>query len=341
MRFFSLIFRNSNRQMPIDAAGWMARVRSGTMSREAVQGFELWLAENEQNRRDYDALNTRLVDLDRLRSHPEILMLREQARQAPRGKRTIAIAAALGFLLIATAGTLALLHLSPFDNDQKASVVTAYYETPEGKTSAVILPDGSKVFLDASSALKASMGETGRNIELLRGRANFAVAKDVRRPFVVLVGGQKIKALGTLFDVNLVERSVELILLEGHVVVQARKAGSDPASTVYMRPGYRFAAGDGNWTLSPVDLRNISRWREGILVFDEARLGDIVAEMNRYLSTKIVISTPAIAERRMSAVLKAGDVATFLTAVEAIGVARWDRISNGEYELLDINRKKI
>ena len=77
------------------------------------------------------------------------------------------------------------------------------------------------------------------------------------------------------------------------------------------------------------------------MVFDEARLGDIVAEMNRYLSTKIVISTPAIAERRMSAVLKAGDVATFLTAVEAIGVARWDRISNGEYELLDINRKKI
>ena len=342
MKRVSSLIRRPEPSLPEDAAGWIARARSGTMSRASIEALEHWLASDTQNQRDYDALNARLVDLDRLRSHPEILALREEARQPfPRRRRRLAIAAAFGLLLTGTAATLALFGLDAFDSAQEASVVTAYYETPEGRASAVTLSDGSEVFLDASSAVKASMSDTVRNVQLLKGRANFSVAKDADRPFVVLAGGQTIKALGTQFDVNLAEHSTELTLMEGRVVVRARKAGADPASTIFMRPGYKFVASDGNWTLSPVDLRDMSRWREGILVFDEARLGDIVAEMNRYLATKIVISAPAVADRRMSAVLKAGDVATFLSAVDAIGVARWGRAPNDGYELLEVDRKKI
>ncbi|MCW2369449.1 FecR family protein [Sphingobium sp. B11D3D] len=340
MKFLPRLVRPADRPTPVDAPGWVARVRSGTLPPQEVRQFERWLAERDENRRDYDALVAQFLELDRLRSHPEIMALREEARQAQRGKRRLAIAAALGLLLTGAVTAVVALDLLPTSSEQRASVVTAYYETPEGKTSAIVLPDGSKVFLDASSALKASMGETTRRIELLSGRANFAVAKDRERPFVVMAGGERIKALGTQFDVNLVERSVELTLMEGHVVVQGLKTKSDTASTVFMRPGYRLVAGDGNWTLAPVDLRNVSRWREGVLIFDEARLGDIVAEMNRYLPAKILIGTPAIAERRMSAVLRAGDVSTFLSAIDAMGVARWTRVSDGEYRLLDIARER-
>lgn len=341
MKRLSFISHRPEPALPEDAAGWIARARSGTMSRASVEALERWLASDAQNQRDYDALNARLVDLNRLRSHPDILALREEARQPPAGRRYVAIAAAFALILAGTAATVAIFGLDAFISAQPASVVVAYYETPEGKPSAVTLPDGSKLFLDASSAVKASMSERERGVQLLKGRANFEVAKDAARPFVVLAGGQTIKAIGTQFDVNIAEHSTELTLVEGRVVVLARKAGSGPASAVFMRPGYKFVAGDGNWTLSQVDLRDMSRWRDGILVFDEARLGDIVAEMNRYLATKIIIRAPALADQRMSAVLKAGDVTTFLSAVDAIGVARWGRIANDGYELLEVDRKKI
>ena len=341
MKRLSFLVRQPEPPFPEDAPGWIARARSGTMSRASVEALEHWLTSDEQNRRDYDALNARLVDLDRLRSHPEIMALREEARQSPKSRRYVAVAAAFALLLTGTAATLAFLGLNAFDSAQEASVVTAYYETPEGRASAVTLPDGSKVYLDASSAVKASMSDTVRDVQLLRGRANFSVVKDKDRPFVVLAGGQTIKALGTQFDVNLAEHSTELTLMEGTVLVRARKNGAEAASTIFMRPGYKFVASDGNWTLSPVNLQDSSRWRDGILVFDEARLGDIVAEMNRYLATKIVISAPALAEQRMSAVLKAGDVATFLSAIDAIGVAHWGRIPNDGYELREVGRKKI
>ena len=341
MKRLSFLVRRPEPPFPQDAPGWSARARSGTMSRASVEALEQWLASDEHNRRDYDALNARLVDLDRLRSHPEILALRDAARQPSPRRQRIAIAAAFALLLTGTVATFAILRLAPFDAAPEASVITAYYETPEGSASAVTLPDGSKVFLDASSAVKASMSETMRNVQLLKGRANFAVAKDAARPFLVRAGAQTIKALGTQFDVNLAEHGIELTLMEGHVVVRANKSGAKSPSTVFMRPGYKFVTNDENWTLTPVDLRDVSRWRDGILVFDEARLGDIVAEMNRYLATKIVISAPAVAEKRMSAVLKAGDVTTFLSAVDAIGVARWGRIPNQGYELREVARKKI
>lgn len=341
MKRLPFLVRKAEPPFPQDAPGWIARARSGTMSRASIEALEYWLASDELNRRDYDALNAHLIDLQRLRSHPEILVLREAARAPSRGRQRATIAAAFALLLTGTVATLAILGLAPFDVAPEASVITAYYETPEGSASAVTLPDGSKVFLDASSAVKASMSETLRNVQLLKGRANFAVTKDAARPFLVQAGAQTIKALGTQFDVNLAEHGIQLTLLEGHVVVRADKAGTRSPSAVFMRPGYKFVTNDGNWTLTPVDLRDVSRWRDGILVFDEARLGDIVSEMNRYLATKIVINAPAVAEKRMSAVLKAGDVTTFLSAVDAIGVARWGRTPDHGYELREIDRKKI
>jgi transmembrane sensor len=334
-----LFTRDAERQSPTDAAAWIARVRSGTMSGQEKDELEAWLAQSDRNRDEYRAVGTLLLDLDGLRSHPEVMALREQARQPGWSKRAMAVAATVCLLMTGAAATIALLRSSYFSERPAMSVVTAFYETREGQRSSLTLSDGSRLFLDSSSAVKAVMDGSTRRIQLLKGRADFVVAKDHAHPFIVSAGDRTVTALGTQFDINLAERSVEIVLLEGRVVVQPRNRATESASAVVMTPGYRLVARDGNWTMAAVDLAAASRWRDGILVFDEARLGDIVAEMNRYVSTKIVIGAPALADQRMSAVLKAGDISTFLSAIDTIGVARWRQLPGHGYELLEAGRK--
>lgn len=335
------LFRKDCDEQPANAAGWIARLHSENMAEGDAEGLEAWLAADDRNRQSFEALNAQLLSLEGLRSHPEILALREGALRPAWFRTPLAIAAAI-CLVLTGVSLSALFTLASFLNEtQESAVITAFYETREGNTSAVALPDGSRVFLDASTAIKASMEDDRRQIHVLRGRANFVVAKDKRRPFVVTAADRTIVALGTEFEVNLAERSVEVVLMEGRVAVHPSARTIDSDAAVVMQPGYRLVASDGNWTLAPVDLRNISRWRDGLLIFDEARIGDIVVELNRYLPEKIVIASPALADQRMSAVLKAGDVQTFLSALDAIGIARWERNQGHGYQLIEVRSKNI
>jgi len=327
--------------MPTDAAEWIARFRSGTMSAEEAEALEQWLAQSDENRQEYEALSMLLLGLDGLRSHPEIMALREEARPPIWMKRSALVAAMFCVLLTSLAMTFVLFRSSLFSGSSDSPLVTAFYETRAGQTSSLALTDGSKLFLDASSAVRVTMDSEARQIRLLKGRANFIVAKNRTLPFKVSAGDRTITALGTQFDVNLTERSVEVVLEEGRVIVHPKRGPSQPGSSVVMSPGYKLVASEGNWTMAPVNIAALSRWRKGTLVFEEARLGDIVAELNRYVPTQIVIRTPAIADRRMSAVLKAGDISTFLASVDAIGLASWRETPESGYELIEVRRKKI
>ncbi|MBB5986923.1 FecR family protein [Sphingobium lignivorans] len=333
------VLRKEGMEQPDDAASWLARARSGKMTESESLDLAGWLAD-DRNRREYEALNARLQGLEALRSHPDILAMREEARRPAWFRQPLAMAAASVLILGLSAGVLFLWNALP-GSSRDAGVVTALYETPDGKTSTVMLPDGSQMLLDAATTVRASMQEDSRRIELLKGRANFVVAPDRQRPFAVKAGDRTVVALGTQFEVNLAEHSVEIVLMEGRVAVRDADKGRPHARDLVMKPGYRLVAGDGNWTLSPVDLRSLSRWKDGLLIFDEARIGDIVVEMNRYLPEKIVISSPAVADRRMSAVLRAGDVNTFLSAIDAIGIATWSHAADRTYRLSEADHKKI
>ena len=335
VRFPSL--RLVERRPPRDAAAWMARIQSGAVTKEEAAAFDAWLMASPQNRRAYEQLSGVMLDLEGLQSHPEILAMREEVRPPVWPRR--AAAAAMVSLVLGSVATFGILELRSSASLAPPPMLAAFYETPAAQTSSVTLSDGSEMLLDASSTARVRMDGRTRRVELLRGRAYFSVAKDRAHPFIVSAGGRAITALGTKFDVNLLEHSVEVVLAEGRVEVRPNAGAIDPASAVTMSPGYRLVATGGQWTLAPVDLAAEARWRSGVLVFDEARLGDIVAEVNRYVTAKVVIATPRLADQRMSAVLKAGDVGPLLSAVGAIGVARWRPIGTHGYELLEMEKQ--
>jgi transmembrane sensor len=305
-----------------------------------MAALDEWLAASPANREEYERLSALLMDLDGLRSHPEIMAMREEAHGLS-WRRYAAVVSVLCLMVgaVFALGTLQLGSPSSSASGAGASVTTLY-ETPEGRTAMVTLTDGSLVHLDASSAVRVRMDGVTRRVALMRGRAYFAVVPDPAHPFIVLAGGRTVTALGTRFDVNLLERGFEVVLAEGRVQVRPERGAGDAASAITMTPGYRLAADRDGWSLDRIDLAAQASWRTGMLVFEEARLGDIVVEMNRYVTTKITIPSQAVADRRMSAVLKAGDLTTFLSAVRAIGIANWSRAADGSYQLTDPSPQK-
>jgi transmembrane sensor len=204
------------------------------------------------------------------------------------------------------------------------------YATRVGQTMSVGLPDGSLAVLDTNSELRAWSPGKERRLELVRGRALFKVAKDPSRPFVVRAGDHSVTALGTRFDVDLRPASFKVVLVEGRVRVRSDRPAAGPATSVDMNAGYQLVAGEGGWNLSRTDTRSAEGWTSGRLVFDDAPLSAIAAELNRYTVQPIVVA-PEVAGRRMSAVLPSSDPDAFIASAEALGLAR--RASGARYAL--------
>ena len=309
------------------AAERFARLRSGEMEAAERADLKDWLADPE-SRAAFDDVAGLWSSLDVIRADPTLLSLREDARRQAKWVRlrrySRGLAAAC--VVLAAVGAVSLsgwiANRSPPPATPEASVLE--YASGLGQIKTVDLPDGSVVVLDTNSAIRFSRTDGGRSAELTQGRALFKVAKDPARPFVVAANGKAVTALGTEFDVYLKSNTLEVTLFEGRVRVEQTAAAADGAPAIELTPGYRLTASSKGWDLAQVGVD--PAWPKGQLIFDEARLADIVAELNRYSDRKIAITDSAVGEKRMSAVLRSSDERTFLSAVQVMKLAeiRWN-----------------
>jgi len=161
--------------------------------------------------------------------------------------------------------------------------------TPSGGQYKLILADGSKVWLNASSSLHFPTAFTGkeRNVELT-GEAYFEVAKNKEKPFHVNVNGMQVEVLGTHFNVNAYadENSIKTSLLEGSVKI---KRGSVSG---LLKPGQQGVLENNNNDLKikKVNMDEVVAWKNGLFQFDGAGIKTIMLEISRWYNVEIVYS---------------------------------------------------
>jgi transmembrane sensor len=187
-----------------------------------------------------------------------------------------------------------------------------------GEIRTLSLPDGSQVTLDTDSEVRLAFHPGERDVVLTRGRARFTVAHDVDRPFVVHAGTGTVTARGTVFDVSLLGRQVGVTLLRGVVDVQAGadRTKSGDRLAVRLHPGQYtdFSTSARPQPPQPA-LPAQADWVSGMLAFDRDRLGDALAEANRYSLTKIGLGDPALADRRITGAYRVRDTRAFAQAL--------------------------
>jgi transmembrane sensor len=297
-----------------EAADWLARLRSDNMSEMEEARFRAWLSGDPARRREFDALSTMWDELDRVADFPEVLA----AMSGPKGRIVqprVSRRAVLGWALAAgVAGAAGFVSWQRW-------LASGHYETLVGEQRTVPLADGSIITLNTSSRVHVRLGPNERRISLLQGQAQFEVAKDAARPFIVSAGRGEVRALGTTFDVYRRTDDVVVTLIEGRVAVASDTRGeADPTShRVELAAGEQaaFTHDGANLVRRRADVRRISAWRSRKLDFAETPLSEAIIEANRYSHIKVELRAPALSDARISGVFDAGRNDAFADALRA------------------------
>lgn len=187
------------------------------------------------------------------------------------------------------------------------------YATGIGEWKTIALSDGSTVQLNARSALSVGFDRTRRLVSLTEGQAAFSVADDPARPFLVSAAGGQTMAAGSQFDVDIRPDDVAVTILHGDVSVSAEAAGRAVTATTNQRILYD---GRGGLTkVADVDADTETAWRRGKLVFNDRRLTDVVAEVERYRYGRIVLVGAALQRLSVSGVFDLTDPQSVLTTI--------------------------
>lgn len=282
--------RTSESDRPPDAAGWLAKRDRGFTAAEHA-AFRRWLAGDPRREGEVRALESAWNRLDRLRvlmpaGQPECDMLVSPPRIRRRWIRagSLAAAAAVIFGVSVAAWREAVA---------SRTAPLAFTAQMDGERS--ILPDGSVAELSRGAAIAARFTPSERRVELVRGEANFIVAKNPHRPFLVSAGGVVVRAVGTVFDVRLGANAVEVIVSEGRVRV-AR--GSDAP---LVSAGERLVVPRDRSPIQPVEALSHERverllaWSNPQLAFSGQTLAQAIEQFNRYNAAKLVIGDAATA----------------------------------------------
>jgi transmembrane sensor len=183
------------------------------------------------------------------------------------------------------------------------------FTTSVGERTVVTLRDGSILTLNTNSEVRVLYTDQERKIVLTRGQGLFEVAKGQGRPFVVYAGDRRIVATGTAFEVRLDKATVEVTLVEGHLLVDTTNSAhlGVAGSRTELHAGERLVAKAGSGvSISPANVDLITSWATGKLVFLNTRLADAVDEVNRYTRTPVILSDRALGELRINGVFRAG-----------------------------------
>ena len=160
---------------------------------------------------------------------------------------------------------------------------------PFGKTSEILLPDGTKVFINSGSWLAYPEQFTGKSREvLLSGEAFFEVKHDKDHPFVVQTNKLQITDLGTCFNISAYnsDKKTEAILAEGKISIRKKTAGLFQKTVDLTVPG-QMASYDHETDKTAVHFVNMKDyllWTQGMMKFESTDLNSILKKVERYFN---------------------------------------------------------
>ncbi len=193
--------------------------------------------------------------------------------------------------------------------------------TPRGGQYNIILPDGSKIWLNAASSLKFPTAFTGkeRNVELT-GEAYFEITKNAAMPFHVKSAGQTIEVLGTHFDINAYkdEPVIKTTLLEGSVKV------TKGTETAMLKPGQQSSLlpyEPGAIQVSNnVDEDEVTAWKNGMFQFNEADIKTVMRQISRWYDVDVEFESKIPSDHFKGKLPRDAKISQVLKIIELSGV---------------------
>jgi len=326
--------KDFNENSPIEqaASAWLARKDRGLTAAEQDAYME-WLAEDPAHREAILGYEQDWEDYDRLagihlkghaRIDPDLL----SPENFPARKDRKLSSVKFWISALPVAAVLALvLYLALPDAEEASGIKVQPAVELLARIEQRTLEDGSIVEINRGSIVETVYNDRERRVYLKKGEANFEVAKDPNRPFIVNVAGVDVRAVGTVFSVRLLEDEVDVIVTEGKVNVAAIDARvSQEPSTIeaFLEMGQRGRVNLREesptvevTSIDTSEIESVHRWQPRMLDYDKILLVEIVEEFNRSNPIQIVIGDPSLESISLSSTFWSDNVEGFVRLMES------------------------
>jgi transmembrane sensor len=328
---------------------WISKVGQG-LSQDETLDLYLWSKQSDFHRNSLFSLAATSDDLSVLNKLSALFPLEKPTPQKNKLFYKYAIAASLTFIIL-FAGSL-FINITPFPdtNNDKQFVNVRTLQTKIGQQTRFSLSDGSRIKLNTNSLVSVSFSKNNRLLTLIKGEANFNVAKDKSRPFTVTVGEKSFTALGTVFNVQKTSnKSMELVVTEGRVLItKSNKALNNIAEILSTLPkeelpGLLVKSGEistiknniqtSNEKISFERIQRELAWQQGMLVFRGETLDDALAEVSRYTTTKFEIHDDELTKIKVAGYFKVNDIDGLLESLSTNFDIQFEKMDNNSIRL--------
>lgn len=152
--------------------------------------------------------------------------------------------------------------------------------TPRGGQYQIMLPDGTKVWLNAASSIHfpTSFAQQQRLVSIT-GEVYFEVARDSQRPFIVSSGNTTVQVLGTHFNIMGYDNEdvLKATLVEGSIKISTEN------KTVLLHPGEQIQVGKEKFKhVKNADVDAELAWKNGLFYFKDAGIQTIMKQVERW-----------------------------------------------------------
>ncbi len=215
--------------------------------------------------------------------------------------------------------------LSYAENSTNASSTVVYNSivTPRGGQYQIVLPDGTSVWLNASSSLRfptAFMGKE-RKVEI-SGEAYFEVKKNATQPFIVQInGGAQVEVLGTHFNIMAYDNEVAIktTLLEGAINMK------QDAEVQRLKPGQQAQLSSGKMKIvSDVDVDQTVAWKNGLFDFNDDSITDIMRQLSRWYDIDVSYDGVIPEGHYVGSIRRKSNISEVLKMLELAGDVRFE-----------------
>jgi transmembrane sensor len=303
------------------AHDWVIQMTTSEMSDADVEALEHWRTRSAQ----HEAAFTRAQQVWKALRAPlqndvsERRMVIHRPAAAPRVSRRVLISG-VAAASVAVAGG-AILARPPYDLWPSLAELGAEYRTGAGQQRNIRFKNDASIELNTRTALNVREEADARNIELISGEAAIVAGREL---IAVLASGGRAQAANSQFLVRCDSSMVQVTCLSGlvsvvyanrTVILNARQQISYHANVI------RSAA-----SINP-DV--VTAWKNGILIFDNELLADVIEELNRYRAGRIILMNKSLGEQRVTGRFKIARLDRVLKQFQAVFGARVTTLPGG------------
>jgi transmembrane sensor len=286
----------SRAAMRSEALDWLRRFNSGEATPADAEALERWRAISPAHAEEFAEAAlfwSVLGDAARKAEHNRVVAAAAVRSDPHLARRGFLIGGAA--LAASAAGALALR--PPLELWPSVTELTADYRTRTGERRRFEIENVATVELNTRTSLDLRPPlDGGARVELIAGEVAISTRAGAGRELVVIAGDGRVASREASFNIRKDGSAVSVSCIAGAVEVHCRD------STVAIRVGQQVAYdAQGTGGITAIDLDMIAAWQRGLLMFYRAPLSDVIEEVNRYRSGRIILLDAALGRRQVAA----------------------------------------